>query len=173
LIRSAIFGKNTRGLKITHKSQNTCSEIQGRVFSEVTEALQAARTQTHRAGRLWNRQKRWNPSLHVRHFSKICIFQNVKIEILKCICVAAACGVSATSTKNTPLDFGNMCFADFVIFPQTVLPLRGSGSLSLEAGEVFAGSARGPQPLIFAAIYSTWCMSHRSLSCKTVFFLLP
>jgi hypothetical protein len=31
--------------------QNTCSKIPGRVFSEVAEAPQAARTQTHRAGR--------------------------------------------------------------------------------------------------------------------------
>jgi len=39
--------------KITQKTQNpqnTCSKIQGRVFSEVAEAPQAAATQTHRAG---------------------------------------------------------------------------------------------------------------------------
>jgi len=33
-----------------------------------------------------------------------------------CVCVAAACGASATSKKNTPLDFGNMPFMDFVVF---------------------------------------------------------
>ena len=32
-------------------TQNTCSKIPGRAFSEVAEAPQAATTQTHRAGR--------------------------------------------------------------------------------------------------------------------------
>ena len=32
-----------------------------------------------------------------------------------CGCVAAACGASATSEKNTPLDFWNMYFVDVVI----------------------------------------------------------
>ena len=54
------------------------------------------------------------------------------------------------------------------LIPQTVLALRGSGGCSLEAGGVLAGSARGLSALIFVAIYSTWCMSRRSLSCKTV-----
>jgi len=36
---------NARGLKITQQSQNTCSKIQGRVFSEVAEAPQATATQ--------------------------------------------------------------------------------------------------------------------------------
>ena len=33
-----------------------------------------------------------------------------------CVCVAAACGASATSNKNTPLDFVSMYLVDFVIF---------------------------------------------------------
>ena len=33
-------------------TQNTCSKIPGRAFSEVAEAPQAATTQTHRAGEI-------------------------------------------------------------------------------------------------------------------------
>ena len=56
----------------------------GHVFSRGRRSAQAARTQTHRAGRLWNRQNLWIFSRHVRHVSKLLTFQNVNIEILKC-----------------------------------------------------------------------------------------
>jgi len=54
------------------------------------------------------------------------------------------------------------------IIPQTVLALRGSGGCSIEAGGMIAGSAGGPRPLTFAAIYSTWCMSRHSRARDTL-----
>ena len=54
------------------------------------------------------------------------------------------------------------------VIPHTVLALRGSGGLSLEAGEVIAGPVRGARPLIVDAIYSTWCMSPLRNSSETV-----
>jgi len=75
-----IFQGNCGGTQ----TQNTCSKIQGCVFSEVAEAPQAARTQTHPAGRPWNRQKWWHSSRHVRHlFQHLRLFNMSKLKSWK------------------------------------------------------------------------------------------
>ena len=70
-------------------------KIQGRVFSEGAEAPQAAATQTHRAGRPWNRQERWISSNiwpRCSYFSKNVDFskcQNWNLEM--CLGTVSAC----------------------------------------------------------------------------------
>jgi len=54
------------------------------------------------------------------------------------------------------------------IIPQTVFTLEGFWRLVLGIGEMFAGGRAAGRPLIFAAIYSTWCMSRRSRAGETV-----
>ena len=43
-------------------------------------------------------------------------FNDFRLPQALCGCVAAACGASAPSEQNTPLDFWSMYLADFVIF---------------------------------------------------------
>ena len=44
------------------------------------------------------------------------LFDDFRAPQALCGCVTAACGASATSNKNTPLDFGSMCLVDLVNF---------------------------------------------------------
>jgi len=55
--------------------------------------------------------------------SRLYIIKNIHVCRFRglptgCVCVRAACGASATSEKNTPLDFWSMYLVDFVILGQ-------------------------------------------------------
>ena len=50
------------------------------------------------------------------------------------VCVAAACGASAPSDKNTPLDFWSMYLADFVVFNDFRAPQALCGCVAAACG---------------------------------------